>query len=108
MLEFLEKPGGHMAKVHREGEPSIGFPGMSLHNSDSPVSCPFLTSARPHAPTERPCLPGPVVAPPLSTQLLEAGTSLPRPHCLSHWTGKFAHSLNVISRQHLEIGVYEQ
>lgn len=85
-----------------------GFPGMSLDNSESQVSCPFLTSALSHPPTERPCLPGPVVALPLSTQLLEAGTSLPHPHCLSHWTGKFAHSLNVISRQHLEIGVYEQ
>lgn len=35
-------------------------------------------------------------------------TSLARPRLSSHWTGKFAHSLNVISQQHLEIGVYEQ
>lgn len=39
-------------------------------------------------------------------EALNASLSHPRP--LSHWTGKFAHSLHVKPQQHLEIGVYEQ
>lgn len=49
---------------------------------------------------------GPSTACLMEKQVLN--TSLSRPRLLSHWTGKFAHSLNVISQQHLEIGVYEQ
>lgn len=53
MLEFLEKPGGHMAKVHREGEPSIGNEVLHVNRT----TCQRVPGAPPPSQVEEPLNP---------------------------------------------------
>ena len=54
VLEFLEKPGGHVAKVHREEEPSIGNEVLHVNRTTCqkvPGAPPAPTSGTATAPT---------------------------------------------------------